>query len=365
MNTIRAAWTILVVSALSVAIASISGCNHATADDAQILRQIAALSVQIEQLQAEINAQNVASEPECDLQAFLDGDCDENPASTSATFCFSQSLGGELSGGYAIEGNINVEAGARWDVAALASLNYSITAPVPTALGVNPLPPFLPIPGPPLPTSVGIGLAGGLGRNFDICVDVPIQLGPDRTMQLDELTRDINGAYQSLFTRRAERVIQFGHRKKQDRLEQADAAIENIINNGFADTASSLELFSEGNVLDLLDSLPIPDGIRNTLSDPASAYGSLREVSLADATCASLGLDQAVRDRNPAVENLCTRLENLPSSDSFERIAPRVERLNERIRGAIPTRANMRGFCDYVSLRVGTGSNCRDQFPAP
>jgi len=268
----------------------------------------------------------------CDIDAYLEGACDENPASATASFCISQSSALDMGLEYAIGAPTEWEGGLGW--AEVVDVKASI-APVHPTLLVSPV--GAPIPIAVLPNTVSVGAAGDIGRGIDVCVDIPIQLGREDTATLARLSRDMNTPRlsfdRSKFQRRAQRVVSFADRRIPNELSGDDVEIEfdrtdvsatALMDEGWEapDVASGgFRAFKDNNVVELLETLDMPTTARTLLSDPEEIMGALPD-SIADLDCEFFGADQMLRAERPRLDQLCNELESLPD---FERVRDGLE----------------------------------------
>lgn len=271
---------------------------------------------------------------DCDMQAFLDGDCDDNPASAAASFCISQSRAVELGLEYAIEAPTEWEGGLGW--AEVGDVKATISPVHPTIL-VSPI--VAPIPIAVLPNSVSVGAGGDLGQGMDVCVEIPIVLNREDTETLARLSRDLHtprlSFAESKFQRRAGRVLSFADRRipndlsgdeEEARFDRADAAVSSLLDEGwsFPEVGSGgFRAFKDANVTALLATLDVPVTARTLLETPEEIFGALPD-SITDLSCASFGVDQTLRNERANLDRLCTELESLPD---FERVRDGLEQL--------------------------------------
>jgi hypothetical protein len=258
----------------------------------------------------------------CDMTSFLAGNCDENPASASASFCISQGRAAELGLSYAIEAPTTWEGGLGW--AEVGDFKATISPVHPTVLFA---PIGAPIPIAVLPNSVGIDAGGSLGRGMDICVEIPIVLTREDTLRLEHLAIDMNTPSvlaTTKFQRRAGRILNYAEIRAAPNqiLDRADTAITNLLDNGWEsplDGDNGFSVFRDSKVTELLAVMELPKGVPSILSAPEQIFDTLPDVSQIDQlTCSDFGATGSVRASRPRLDKLCTRLETLPSFDKVK-----------------------------------------------
>jgi len=123
----------------------------------------------------------------CPLEDYLDDSCPYSPVDTTATFCISQGREGGIGAGWSVIPYMEGELGVGWPSVGWGKL---------TAKVENPL--FL---GPfPIPTELTIAGSASLGRNLNICIDVPLlaadHIAGGETISdeemIDRIVRNIN-----------------------------------------------------------------------------------------------------------------------------------------------------------------------------
>lgn len=140
-----------------------------------------------------------------------------------------------------------------------------------------------------LPNTVSVGAGGDIGRGIYVCVDIPIQLGREDTATLARLSRDMNTPRlsfdRSKFQRRAQRVVSSADRRIPNELSGDDVEIEfdrtdvsatALMDEGWEapDVASGgFRASKDNNVVELLETLDMPNTARTLLSDPEEIMG--------------------------------------------------------------------------------------------
>lgn len=279
----------------------------------------------------------------CPNESFLNGECapDElpNEAAVYSTFCIQQGrkleLGAEYAGGLEVE----VELGPGWAAALHAEAKGEVDFPFFTP----PVPPV--IPPLPVPTEAKIGVEGELGRAMEICVELPVELSDDDKARLYQLALDINDPdidttvdrQAGKFQRRAGRILNYaavripGDQRKvemqksafavahanQDvdgEFDRADAAGDDLLDNGFGAVSEGLDVFRDGNVRELLATLEIPVEVSSFMNDPERMFNALPEIRGGEGPilCNDVGISAGFRGRKGRLDGVCTRLENLP-----------------------------------------------------
>ena len=325
---------------------------------------------------AQINQRLAAIEEsldECTLQEFTNGDCDENPGSTSVTFCISQGRSGHLGFDYAVALGIALELGGSWKAGPNVDGHFQLD--MPGTLG-----PF------PLPTELAIGGSAELGRGLDICIEVPIEpdgdvqgiLGKTDKDRFDDIVKGMNSSPRGLFQRtkfqrRLSRALRYADRRTlppdEDRLlgvttqaddefdeeefDRMDDAIERLMAGDFLQADNGLlGIFKDPIINDLRFSLATPQPLQNVLDDLNSIFDILPESGLAPGQiCDTLGLIGPISERSKGVRSICSRLERAKSFDTINNAFGRVHNL--------PNRSQLGGtvkdiVCNNVTLSLLT-----------
>lgn len=306
----------------------------------------------------------------CPLEDYLAGECPYSPADTTATFCISQGREGGVDVEFGAEANADYKLGVGWPNVGWAEAIGNVEHPVI-------LPPFIPIP-----TELNLTGAASLGRNMDICIEVPLIAsevpGPVELISdaevIDRVLRQINepafpGAFEkSKFQRRLGRLANYaivrvpGTNRFQlatiasdqtalaammdDDGESEFDLVENAIDRLMS---GEFELPTDGGPLALLKSpivqdlamvLEIPAPARTVLADPDRVIGRMFEFASLPggagvqgqfvsgaAFCDRIGLNGELRARFPSVDNFCGLLSSLPSFGQTTGIFDLVARL--------------------------------------
>jgi hypothetical protein len=279
--------------------------------------------------------------------------------STSATFCISQGRGIELKGKWAAEAKAEVDLGAGWPNVAWAKAIGKVNLPVVLFAGPIPI---------PIPTEAALELGGGHGRNFDICVDIPIALSAGdqaRLLSVADTMNDPGNLGENLldkgkFQRRAARAINYACRKvggllqcpilanlpltasaqsttdaADQEFDRADGASENLLDGGFGSVQEGLQTFQDGNVGELLASLDLPSNVRSVLEDPERIVDGMPNLSGGVPSCESLQITAAMRSRLPALNSLCSELDGLPNANLVKGAFTTIDQLSDEVLDAL------------------------------
>ncbi len=292
----------------------------------------------------------------CPLDDYLDGTCPYSPADTTATFCISQGREGGIDAEFGAETNAEIKLGAGWPNAIWGEAVGRVDVPIV-------IPPLIPIP-----TELNVTGAASLGRNFDICLEVPLeaatQLGPLELVAdaevIDEIVRAINepqvGA-KSKFQRRLGRLADYaifrvpgtnrfqieateGHQSELARVLGDDGeaefdfvedAIDRLMAGEFGSFGDGgpMEILKSPVVQDLAMVFELPSPVTEVLSDPDMVVGQIFELLGLGASaaypgyfeapliglevCNRIGLNQGLRDRFPQVGAFCSFFDSLPA----------------------------------------------------
>ncbi len=306
----------------------------------------------------------------------------EDAPSASATFCISQGRGLELKGKFAAETGTEVDLGVGWPNVAWAKAIGKVKLPIVLFAGPIPI---------PIPSEASVELGGAHGRNFDICVDLPIALSPGDQGRLQGVWDSMNDqanlgeTFQTKgrFQRRAARAINYACRKvdgllqcpilpnlplaasglasaaddSEQEMERADTASENLLEGGLGAVEEGLQAFREGNVSELLASLDLPSDVRSVLQDPERIFEGLPDVSAGLPSCDSVQITPEMRARRPVLNRLCAELSGLPNDAVVKGAFEKIDQLSDEVLDAI---AELMG---PLLTNVGEApQNTRDRF---
>jgi hypothetical protein len=255
----------------------------------------------------------------------------------TATFCISQGRALDLAAKWAVEAPVEWEGGVGWSEVAKVKATWKPTHPMPTGL----------------PTEAGIQVGGNLGRAVNICVDLPLQLGPEDTAMLLQLAGDINakpddGLAGGKFQRRTHRLLNYTKRRvpgvqmqaafvpgvdspltaldepaAEDEFDRVDTAIDNLTSGGIVPRGEIIGVFHDANIVDLLASMDgLPVDVNNVISKPERVFDSLEDYkqNIGDLKCDAFGVTAELRGERPGLDRLCDRLDGLPSYDAVENV---------------------------------------------
>jgi len=265
----------------------------------------------------------------------------------TATFCISQGRELGIGAEWAFTAPVEWEGGLGWAEVGDVKVTWSPShpAPIPTPLGI----PII------LPSEFDIGIGGSLGRNMDICIDIPIEMGPTDTALIAELATDINAKANDFpnrgkFQRRAHRLLNYTKRRipgiqtrtasassnfsvasepeqgAEDEFDRIDEAVENLLASGIKGDGSEspFGILREQNVRNLVVSFSeLPVDISNFAVNPEQIFDPMSKRfsgSFGDLSCDDYGIDTQFRINKPGLNNLCERLENLPDFDQIESV---------------------------------------------
>jgi hypothetical protein len=203
-------------------------------------------------------------------------------------------------------------------------------------------PPLLPIP---IPTEVALDLGTSHGRGMEICVDLPVELGPRDEGLLMELATDINGhglldrgardfPNRGKFQRRAHRVLNYAKRRvpgiqsrlnseeslesdadaPDDEFDVMDRSIRNLRGWGLEASANGTGVFRDANVAGFVAAFDEAKDLRDFMNDPDQIFSGLPDQPLRSISCLDLGVTD-LRSRIPRLDALCDELALLPSFD--------------------------------------------------
>ena len=294
----------------------------------------------------------------------------------TATFCISQGRALDLGAEWAFEGRVEAEAGVGWAEVFSGEATAEFKFP------------FL------LPSKVAINANGTHGRNFDICVDLPIDLGPNDRALLAELATDINANANDFpnrgkFQRRAHRLLNYTKLRvpgvqvrtdaeqsfasfttatepqegTEDEFDVVDDAIENLLSNGVKGDGSMFGVLKNANINSLVGSFDaLPVDVTSVIADPSQLLDPLSDSvngGIDNMDCATFGIDSTLRDQKPGLEKLCNRLEGFPDYRlveqvlSGELIADLYEALDTLTIGGSASAISSASKSGFCSSRIG------------
>lgn len=256
----------------------------------------------------------------------------------TATFCISQGRELGLGADWIVTADTEWEAGAGW----AEVFSGEATAEVK-------------IPAGPIPSETAINVAGSHGRNFNICVDLPLEMGPTDTALLAELAAAINSKADDFpnrgkFQRRAHRLLNYTKRRvpgvqtrtimepafagniaaeepdgAEDEFDRMDEAVGNLLAGGLAGDGTPLGFLRNADLRNVVTSFgELPSNITMMVDDPEQLWNPLSDAisngGIDNMRCETFGLDAGVRNQKPGLNNLCTRLESFPEFAQVESI---------------------------------------------
>ncbi|GIT97580.1 hypothetical protein [Sulfurovum sp. TSL1] len=256
----------------------------------------------------------------------------------TATFCMSQDRAISLGADWILQIDAEFEAGVGWAEVFSGEGTYESK-----------------IPAGPIPSETAISVAASKGRGLNVCVDLPIRLGPTDTALLTELAQDINVNANDFpdrgkFQRRAHRllnytklrvpgvqirtdadpafstlaVIQEEEEGSDDEFDVSDTAVENIFTNGLRGGNGPFAVFKNTDIKNLVASLGgLPTDITAMINDPEQIINPISDAvnsGIDNMDCASFGIDTGLRNEKPGLNKLCNRLEGLPDYSDIERV---------------------------------------------
>ena len=306
----------------------------------------------------------------CPIDDYLAGTAgceDKSPASVSVTYCISQGRSGELAGKYAVEPKGKLEIGAGWPNVAHGKLDGEMNFPM-VAFSVL-----------PIPTEIAVGGSATLGRNFDICVQIPLQAANANAGDIDRLVRGMNPTtLDTKFQRRLGRLLCYVKNRVLGPspvpclfaksatiaatdldLDVVDDAMERFQAGQFQVPDGPLGLLKDPVIQDLRNGLELPESVQQVLDDPEILFEHLPSISASNPAqmCSTTGLSGRIANRSPAVANLCNLLGGLPSYEVVRTAFDTVHRVNDLVEN-VP---------DEVVLGVGEilKDKVDDKLPAP
>jgi len=256
----------------------------------------------------------------------------------TATFCMSQDRAISLGADWILQVDAELEAGVGW----AEVFSGEGTAEVK-------------IPAGPIPSATAIGVAASKGRGLDVCIDLPIRLGPTDTALLAELAQDINVKDNDFpdrgkFQRRAHRLLNFAKLRvpgvqirtdadpafaslavvqeeaegSDDEFDLSDAAVESIFTNGLRGSNGRFDVFKNTDIKNLVTSLGgFPSDISAMINDPEQILNPLSDAvsgGIDNMDCATFGIDAGLRNEKPGLDKLCNRLEGFADYADIERV---------------------------------------------
>lgn len=296
----------------------------------EILAKLDALNAKLDRVEKRLG---------CPIDEYVAGTCTDSPAGISVTYCISQGRSGELAGKWAVEPKAKVEVGGSWDVALLGRLEGDVSFPLFTPL---PLPPI------PIPTELAVAGSASLGRGFDICVEIPLQVAAADATILDSIVRGMNpSTLDTKYQRRLTRLLNYANRRVPEPvtstsvksaalaaddfdLDVLDDAMERFNAGAFQQPDGPLGLFKDPVIQDLRNTLELPEPVQIVLDDPDLLFESMPTASAANPAqlCDKLKLSGAIANRAPAITNLCSLLGSMPSFDVASRAFGTVHQIN-------------------------------------
>jgi len=278
----------------------------------------------------------------CPIDDYLKGTegCeDKNPSSVSVTYCISQGRSGELAGKYAIEPKGKLEVGAGWPNVAHGKLDGEMNFPM-VAFSVL-----------PIPTEIAVGGSATLGRNFDICVEIPLQAATADAGVIDRIVRGMNpAALDTKYQRRLTRLLNYADRRVPEPsptagaksatiaaadldLDVVDDAMERFQAGQFQVPDGPLGLLKDPVIQDLRNGLELPESVQQVLDDPEILFEHLPSISASNPAqmCNTMGLSGRIANRSPAAANLCNLLGGLPKYEVVRTAFDTVHRVNDLV----------------------------------
>lgn len=313
----------------------------------------------------------------CPLDEYLADTCPYSPADTTATFCISQGREGTIGAGWGLVPYLELELGAGWPNAVWGKGTGKLEGPLFVTAGPVPI---------PIPTELALGGSASLGRNFDICIEVPLEAVEHKAFGellsdaevIDNIVRYINEPYlargpsKSKFQRRLGRLANYSifrvpgtnrfpassagayvtasSLQMNDDGESEFDAVETAMDAIFAgdwqlpQNAGPSGVLKSPLVDDLRTVLEIPQPVQNLIDDPDQIVGAVFESVLPgqalagssssthalgtpEALCENLGLNGELRDRFPAVAEFCGFFPKLPTLEKTTGIFALVDKL--------------------------------------
>lgn len=291
----------------------------------------------------------------CPIDEYLDDSCPYSPADATATFCITQGREGGLDVEFGLETNVEIELGGGWPNAIWGKGTGKVEAPFAGFIPGTPIP-FA------LPTELNVTGAASLGRNFNICIDIPlvafaeavgIEDSSDEEI-IDDIVRAINspkfnGQFEkSKFQRRLGRLANYAKRKVPDagffaassvqtnasiqaalqadnnetEFDLVEDAIERLMAGDFGINREDglMAVMNSTVINDLRTALEVPESINMVLDDPNILITNVIERGMAAAGrvqgvsfCEAVGINSDLKFENNQVDSFCTLLDGLPA----------------------------------------------------
>lgn len=308
----------------------LSACSKANSSSGhtQIESTLLAMQAQLETTNRELKA--LRSEIEAAQESSSAG-------SITATFCTSQ--------------------GRALDLGASFAAGFPMDFGIVGTVGTLVLPGLWASPVALIPNEAGVYFDFQHGRGTDVCVELPIEVGPNDTALLAELAQDINAKANDFpergkFQRRAHRLLNYTKRRvpgiqtrtgsnsilvdddaSDDEFDRLDGAVDNLMSAGLQLPDTSLGLFKDSNLADIVDSY---DGIANLDSFIRSPEQFLEGLpNLFDFNCDDIGVLANERASNNNLGSLCDKLDQLPSLEGVGTAIESINGLSDEILAAI------------------------------
>lgn len=330
----------------------------------------------------------------CPIDDYLADTCQHSPADTSATFCISQGREGSIAAKWGAEMKAEIEAGAGWPNAVWGKATGKVEVPVV-------LPPLLPIP-----TELAVNGEAALGRNFDICITVPLiafnqttvgEFASDEEI-IDRIVRAINSPQlfnKSKFQRRLGRIANYAifrvpganrfdavtgdehaselalalHDDGESEFDFVDSALDQVMAGewGTPDDGGVLQMLKSASISDLSSVLEVPTPVRNLLANPDTALGGIFRgpgaantaafdgvsANAALGICDAYGLNDQLRAQFPGIASFCNLFGVLPTLSQTTGIYALVQAIRNIV-GAIPTLSEIiSAACDIAGWNCG------------
>lgn len=256
----------------------------------------------------------------------------------TATFCMSQDRALSFGADWILQVDTELEGGLGWAEVFSGEGTYEVKTPS----GV-------------IPSQTAIGIAASKGRGLDICIDLPIELGPTDSALLAELAQDINVKANDFpdrgkFQRRAHRLLNYTKLRvpgvqirtdadpafstldtvqeekegTDDEFDVSDAAVENIFTNGLRGEYGAFSVFKNADIKNLVTSLGgLPSDISAMINDPEQIMNPISDAvnsGIDNMNCATFGIDAGLRNEKPGLNQFCNRLEGFPDYADIERV---------------------------------------------
>lgn len=256
----------------------------------------------------------------------------------TATFCISQGRGLGLGADWIITADTEWEGGLGW--AEVFSGEGTVEVKFPAGI---------------IPSESAIKIDGNHGKNFDICIDLPLELGIEDTALVAELASDINDRAEDYpnrgkFQRRVARLIEYAQWRipglqtppqqpfdstqayalstsegDENEFDSIDNAIDRLMASGLSQDGTAFSAFRNPDVRQISDAFgQLPVDIVSMVEDPEQLLDALSHAVLQsgidDMECETFGMDSGIRGRKPGIDQICNRLEELPDYSEVEEI---------------------------------------------